>query len=191
VSRGRKPRERRCPILKQNSSSGFTLVELLLVAAVGTIMTVIAIPHFMNSINGYRLSAAVSAATGAISSARFQAIMHGCPYQLIFTSSTMSYQLYNELPATLGASCASSFSAVGSSVPMPSAGPITMSGTSFTFTFNSNGTVTEVASPAGTGLELQNSIKSTYIYVSGVGIVETCQPTSLCTCSATTPTVCN
>jgi type IV fimbrial biogenesis protein FimT len=177
--------------LKRTSTKGFTILELLLVVSVIIVLSAIALPSFTNAINGYRLSAAVSAATGAISSTRFQAIMHGCPYELIFTSPTMSYQVYSELPATVGAACASTFAASGSSVPMPSAGPITMSGTSFTFTFNSNGTVTEVASPAGTGFLLQNSLRSIYIYVSGVGAVETCQPTSLCTCSATTPTVCN
>lgn len=162
-----------------------------MVVSITIVLAAVSKPFFSNSINGFRLSAAVSAATGALSVTRFQAIMHGCPYELIFTSSTMSYQMYNELPATVGANCATSFAASGSAVPLPSAGPITMSGTSFTFTFNSNGTVTEVASPTGTGFLLQNSLKSTYIYVSGVGAVETCQPTSLCTCSATTPTVCN
>jgi type IV fimbrial biogenesis protein FimT len=177
--------------VKRRSNSGFTLLEALLVIAISLILAGIAVPVFTRSINNYRFNAAVSAVSGAIQATRFQAIMHGCPYQVVFTSSTMSYQVYNELPATVGAACAASFSAVGSAVYLESAGPITMSGTSFTFTFNSNGTVTETASPAGTGLELTNSLKSTYIYVSGVGDVTTCQPTSLCTCSATTPTICD
>jgi prepilin-type N-terminal cleavage/methylation domain-containing protein len=176
---------------RQLKSGGFTLIEILLSIAIGTVITVASVPFFLNSLNAYRMSAAVSAVSGAISSTRFQAIMHGCAYQVVFTSATMSYQVYNELPATVGASCASSFSAVGSAIPVPSAGPITLPGTSFTFTFNSNGTVTQATSPSGTAFKLQNSLKSIYVYVSGVGDVETCQPTSLCTCSATTPTVCN
>ena len=154
------------------------------------ILAAISVPFFTTALNNYRLNAAVAAVTGAIASTRYQAIMHGCPYQLVFTSSTLSYQVSSEVPATVGATCAASFSAVGGSVPFLSAGPITMSGTSFTFTFYSNGTVTEVANPAGTGLQIKNLVKSNYVYVSGVGDVTTCQPTSACTCNPTTPTVC-
>jgi prepilin-type N-terminal cleavage/methylation domain-containing protein len=184
--------------VKRRSNSGFTLLEALLVIAISVVVAAIALPVFTRYVNNYRLIAAVSAVTGAIQTTRFQAILHGCQYQLVLTSSTMSYQVYTEAPQPPATACLSTFTTVmpgttapAGAVPILSSGPITMSGTSFTFTFSSNGTLTEVASPAGTGLELTNSLKSTYIYVSGVGDVTTCQPTSLCTCSATTPTVCD
>jgi Tfp pilus assembly protein FimT len=177
-------------IVKRCTTAGYSLLQVVVALAVSFILAGISTPVFMRALNAYRFSSAVSAVTGAITSTRFQAIMHGCPYQLVLTSLPMTYQVYSEVPSTVGSACATSYSAVGSAIPIPSAGPITMSGTSFTFTFSSNGTVSEVASPTGTGLQLANSLKSTYIYVSGVGNVSTCQPSSLCTCNATTPTIC-
>jgi type II secretory pathway pseudopilin PulG len=167
---------------------------LLIVIAIACTLAAIAIPQFLNAMNTYRLSAAVSATTGALQSTRFQAIMHGCQYQLVITSATLSYQVYSETPA-LGSGttgCLGAFAPVPPGTPIPIAsGYITMSGTSFTYTFYPNGTVTMTSSPANTTLEISNrwqkhpSTIQNYIYVSGVGNVSTCQPTSTCVCSAT------
>jgi len=140
-------------------------------------MTVFAVPMVTNGVNSYRQSAAVSAATGAISATRFQAIMHGYPYQLVLTPSSLSYQIYNEVPP------ATSFSLIvpaqgSSTTPLPSAGGITMTlvtcsvaltnwactpssdqttgtGTTLTYTFAANGTVT--ASPSRSAGALRRS----------------------------------
>jgi Tfp pilus assembly protein FimT len=156
--------------VKGKSDSGFTLIEALLVIAISIVLAGIAIPVFINAMNNYRLTAAVSAATGAIESTRFQAIMRGYPYQIVFTSSSKSYQIYNEVPP------ATTFSAVGAAIPLESAGPITMTGTSFTYTFAANGIVTSSANPAGTAFQLKNSFQSRTITVSGVGNVSTSSP---------------
>jgi hypothetical protein len=130
--------------------------------------------------NSYRQTAAVSAATGAISATRFQAIMRGYPYEIIFTSSSMSYQVYSE---TSGATCPPTFTAVGSAVPLPSAGGISMTQATATYTFLSNGTVygaMATTSPclgaAVPTLQVKNAVKSNTITVSGVGNVSTSSP---------------
>lgn len=180
--------------MKRNLTGGFTLIQALIVVAISLAMTAVAVPVFTNAVNSYRFSAAVSAATGAISATRFQAIMNGYPYEIVFTASTMSYRVYSETTA----SCPPAFTAVGSSIPMESTGGITMTGPTVTYTFYSNGTVygpISTTSPcpntAAPIFEISNSVKSNYVYVSGVGDVETCQSTGSCTCSATTPTFCN
>jgi type II secretory pathway pseudopilin PulG len=180
------------------------MIEILIVIAIVLVLAGIAIPVFTTAMNNYRISAAVSATTGAIQSTRFQAIMHGCEYLLILTPSTMSYQIQTEA-STIGAtSCLSSpvlvTPAQGSATtPLPSTGPITatglvsctsptssvagctaMTGTTITYTFNSNGVVN--VSPAGAVVELKNSIKCSLINVTGVGYVSVFTPTPRSTC---------
>jgi hypothetical protein len=56
----------------------------------------------------YQLNAAVDSASGANHGARFQAIMHGYPYQLDFNAATNTCQLASEIPP------ATTFSSIGS-----------------------------------------------------------------------------
>ena len=161
--------------MKRRRDSAFTMIEIMIVAAISIVLAAIAIPTFTNAMYSYRQNAAVSAASGAISATRFLAIMRGYPYQLVFTSSTMSYQVFNQVPP------ATTFSLVTPSIgsattPLPAAGGITMTGTSFTFTFNANGTVTSVANPSGTAMQIMNSVKSNTITVTGVGNVQISSP---------------
>ena len=159
------------PTVKRQMNAGFTLLEALIVIAISLVLAGIAIPNFMNAINSYRFSAAVSAVTGALSTTRYQAIQHGYPYQLVFTSSTMSYKVYNDPGASSCPTTNSSYTLVGTAIPLPSAGPITMSGTSYTFTFCPNGTVSSTGNP-----QLSNNLKSRTITVSGVGNVSVTSP---------------
>ena len=101
--------------VKGHSNSGFTMIEALMVVAIGLLLGGMAIPIFTNAMKNYYQTSTVSAAAGAIQSTRFQAIMHGYPYQITFTSSTMSYQVYAE---SAGVTCPSAFSAVGYSHPL-------------------------------------------------------------------------
>jgi hypothetical protein len=172
------------------------MIEALMVVAIGLLLGGMAIPIFTNAMKNYYQSATVSAAAGAIQSTRFQAIMQGYPYQLVFTPSTLSYQLFTEVPP------ATKFSLVvpltGSpTTPLPSAGGVTMTGvtcsvaltnwactpasdvstisaTTITYTFYANGTVT--TSPAGVGVQIKNSVKANTIWISGVGDVGTSSP---------------
>ncbi len=182
--------------MKRFSDSAFTMIEMLIVLAVSVVLAGIAIPSFTNAMYSYRQNASVSAVSGALSATRFLAIMKGYPYQLVFTPSTMSYQVYNEVPPATTYSLV--VPATGSSTtPLPSAGSLTMtsvscsvaltnwactpktdqtsnSGTTITYTFLANGTVT--ASPSGAGIQISNKVKSNTIWISGVGDVGTSSP---------------
>ena len=155
--------------MKRHTSAGFSLIELLIVIAISIVLAGIAIPVFTSAIKSYDQTATVSAATGAIESTRFQAIMHGYPYQLVFTSSTLSYQTFNEVPP------AATFSAVGAAIPLPAAGGVALNGAAtFTYTFFANGIVTVTAGQPN--MQIANSVRSNTITVSGVGNVSTSSP---------------
>lgn len=162
--------------MKRRMNKGFTLIEALIVIAISLVLAGIALPVFLGAMNNYRLNAAVSAAAGALSTTRFQAIMHGYSYQIVFTSSGLSYQVYNEVPP------ATTYSAVGSAIPLPSAGPIAMTGTNFTCTFTANGIAACAANPGGASsfqlklMHLTTVVKSNTITVSGVGNVSVTNP---------------
>ena len=53
---------------------GYTLVEVMMAALVGTILTAVAIPQVRPAVNNYRLRGAVASATWAIQSTRYQAL---------------------------------------------------------------------------------------------------------------------
>jgi type II secretory pathway pseudopilin PulG len=93
-------------------STGFSVLELLLVVAVSLVMTAMTMPSALSAIKSYQLDAASDSASGIIQGARYQAIMHGYPYQVDFNASTNQYQLLSKVPP------ATSFSAVGSAVPI-------------------------------------------------------------------------
>ena len=117
--------------MKRRATAGFSLIELLVVLAIGTVLTVIAVPITINAMKSYRLTAAVSAATGAIQATRYAAIMHGYPgtgspgygYEITFTPATNSYQVYAMVPPAI------TYSPVGTAVPISRLGDATISRT--------------------------------------------------------------
>jgi Tfp pilus assembly protein FimT len=116
------------------SSRGFSLVELLVMLAIGTILTVMAIPSVTSGVRNYRISGAISSVTWAIHSTRYQALMEGYPFQVVFSSAANSYQIQNMQPP------ATTYSNVGSSVPFSSY-PVILSADT-TLNFRPNGYVT-------------------------------------------------
>ena len=74
------------------------------------------------------------AVTSAVQTTRYQAIMHGYPYQLVLTTSSTSYQIVSK-PAG-----AASFSNVGSAVPFTGLQGVAL-GQAVTLQFNPNGSV--------------------------------------------------
>jgi Tfp pilus assembly protein FimT len=106
--RPRRPAFRR---RRASSSSGFSLIELMLTAIIALVLTVIAVPMFQ-SITGYmRLRAAVASVTGAVQTTRYNAIYNGYPYQVTFSKANQTFQVANE------AGGATTFTDVGTAVP--------------------------------------------------------------------------
>jgi Tfp pilus assembly protein FimT len=130
-------------------------------AVVGT-LAVMALPTTTNALKNYRLTAAVAAATGAISATRYQAIMHAYPYQITFNPLNATYQVTSEPPGAM------SFTNVGGAVPIAAVGDVTINQIT-TLQFNPNGTVW--ATTGTMSFAFSNGIMTTTITVSGVGDV--------------------
>ncbi len=79
----------------RRSARGFSLIELIFVVVIVLIMTAMAVPLVNNTVSYFRMRGAVAAVTGAIQSTRYQAIFQGCPYQIVFTAATNTYQVQN------------------------------------------------------------------------------------------------
>jgi len=112
---------------------GFTLIEIIIAMLIGTVLTAMAIPQIKNQMFSYRLTSATTNIKWAIQSTRFQALMKGYPYQVVFSSSNFNYQIQN-LPS------GTTYQNVGSTVPL-AAWPMTVSADT-TLQFKPNGSVT-------------------------------------------------
>jgi len=152
-------RARRSPV---QSDAGYSMLQMVVAFAVVAVLVTIAFPTTMNSLRNYRLTAAVAAATGAISATRFQAIMHAYPYNITFNSSNATYQVASEPPQ------ATTFTNVGTAVPLSGVGDVTVSPTT-TLQFNANGTVS--ATTGSLSFTISNPLMTHTITVTGVGDV--------------------
>jgi len=156
--------------MKRYATTGFTLLELLVTITIGMVLTGIAIPMTINALRSYTLTSAVAAATGAIQSTRYAAIMHGYPYEITFTPATNSYQVYSEPGGQ------TTYSAVGTPIPITGSGGISISRT-VTYQFFAGGTVTETSIPPNMLFSITNSWGgSNTVTVSGVGNVSVSSP---------------
>jgi prepilin-type N-terminal cleavage/methylation domain-containing protein len=115
-------------------SRGFSLIEVLVIVAIGTILTVIAIPSISSGLRNYRLEGAISSVTWAVHSTRYQALMEGYPFQVVFSSAANTYQIQSSPTGVAGP-----YSNVGSATPL-SAYPVTLSADT-TLNFRPNGFV--------------------------------------------------
>lgn len=182
--------------VKRRPAAGFSLIELLVVIAIAGVLTAIALPMTINAMRTYRLNAAVSAATGAISGTRYAEIMRGYPgtgspgygYEIVFTPPN-TYQVFTMIPP------ATTYSAVvnnggtlypTSPIPIDGSGQIVISRT-VTYQFSAGGTVAVTSNPSGTfqiglinpstGLPSYDTAGwSNTITVSGVGNVSVTSP---------------
>jgi prepilin-type N-terminal cleavage/methylation domain-containing protein len=157
------------PTNKTRNDAGFSMIELIMVLVVGVTLTACAIPLISSVVHYYRLRAAVSSATWAIQSVRFQSLEEGYPFQVTFTAGTGSasptYQIASEAPG------ATTFTNVGSSVPL-SGSAVTLNQTE-TFQFKGNGTVaTSPASNAPYQFTISYSGTTETITVSNYGNVD-------------------
>jgi prepilin-type N-terminal cleavage/methylation domain-containing protein len=116
------------------NSRGFSLIEMLVMLAIGTILTVMAIPSVRSGLRNYRLEGAISSVTWAVHSTRYQALMEGYPFQVILSSTANTYQIQSSPTGTGGP-----YSNVGTAVPF-SAYPVILSADT-TLNFRPNGFV--------------------------------------------------
>jgi len=114
------------------NAGGFSLAELLIILTIGTILTIMAVPSIKAGLRNYRIDGAISSITWSIHSTRYQALMNGYPYQVVFTSANNAYQIQN-LPS------GTTYANVGGPVPFSSY-PVVLSADT-TLNFKPNGFV--------------------------------------------------
>lgn len=129
------------------TQKGFTLIEMMFVLLIAGITVVMAVPLVNNVTSYFRLRGAVSSVTGAIQSARYQAIFQGCPYQVVFLATANTYQVKKSCPSTgtFVVDCPGGLTACA--VPLSGTGtPITLNG-DITLNFSPGGKITSATSP--------------------------------------------
>jgi Tfp pilus assembly protein FimT len=125
-------------------------------------MGAMAIPATLSAMATMDLNAAVDSAEGAIQAARYQAIMHGYPYQVAFNNTTNTFQVLSEVPP------ATTFSNVDGAVPI-SGDPVTLSA-SPTYQFKANGSISAVAGTMSFSVSYKGTTKT--LTVSNYGSIK-------------------
>ena len=92
--------------------NGFSMIEVIFALLVSIILAAIAVPGVGSVLNYYHLQGAVASATWAVQSTRYQALMAGYPYQVVFSKTNSNYQI-QDLPTGAG-----SYANVGGAVPL-------------------------------------------------------------------------
>jgi prepilin-type N-terminal cleavage/methylation domain-containing protein len=149
---------------------GFSLIEMVIVLAIGLIAAVIAVPLLTNVMAAYRLRSAVSSVTGFIQGARYQAISAGYAYQVVLNKASSTVQIqsdpnrtgtYTNLCVPAAASCP---------IPISGSGIPVVLGTDTTLQFRPSGIV--MATTGTTTLTLSYGGKTETITVSSYGNVK-------------------
>jgi len=156
-----------------SASRGWSLLEMMVVVAIIGVILRISLPSMQRTMLAYRLSAAASSAAAAIQQTRYQAIQVGCPYTIVFTSGSKTYQVQRQNISGTPPVCAATFSNVGAAIPWTTGSGISMS-PSTTLQFNANGIVS--ATTGTLSFQLSNGNATRTITVSGVGNVKVTIP---------------
>ena len=143
---------------------GFSIVEVAMVVGIAMVLAALSLPWVRGTVQNYGLKSAVATATGVIQTTRYQAIMKGCAYEVTFNGTNVTYQVGSELASP----CATTFTNVGSALPVATSGGVTLN-TTTTLQFNPNGTVQ--ATQGALNFNLSNGVSTETITVSGVGDV--------------------
>lgn len=155
---------------RRRRTLGFSLIEMVLVVAILLITVVIALPLLNNIMSTYRLRSAVSAVTGFIQSARYQALSSGYGYQVVLNKAASTIQIqsdpnrtntYTNLCVPAAASCP---------IPLSGSGILVVLGADTTLQFRPSGIVTATA--GSTTLTLAYGGKIETITVSSYGNVK-------------------
>jgi len=77
-------------------SSGFTLIELMIVISIISILTAIAVPAVMNWLPNYRLKAAARDLYSNMQKAKLEAVKTNSDYAVIFDTAAGTYQILSD-----------------------------------------------------------------------------------------------
>ncbi len=143
-------------------TAGFTMIEMMFVILLALVMAAMAIPATRSAMATMDLNAAVDSVEGAIQATRYQAIMHGYPYQVAFNNTTNTFQVLSEVPP------ATTFSNVDGAVPI-SGDPVTLSA-SPTYQFKANGSVSAVTGTMSFSVSYKGATKT--LTVSNYGSIK-------------------
>jgi len=119
-------------------AQGYTLIELIVTVTIIIIAVAIAIPQIKNAGNTVRLRSAVVSLSGAIQSARYQAISQGVQYQLVLSKAASTYQFKSNPCFPQGATC---WGNVGGTVPLSGSSVAATLSADTTLVFNPSGLV--------------------------------------------------
>lgn len=133
--------------VRARATRGFTLLELLIVVAIGLILAGLATPVIVNTLRVYKMRSAVTSVTSAISNARYQAIFHGCKTQLVLTAASSTYQVSSQQPAYGGQACLAAYGAITPVTPLGSTGVTINQNVTLTFSPGGGVASTPVMSP--------------------------------------------
>ncbi len=131
---------------RRSSFPGFTLIELVVVVAITLVLAGITVPAVQGTLRSFWLKSAISSLSGAIQSTRYQAIFHGCQYQIAVNAAAYNYTILSAAPAANGQACLGAPVQVGNAIPLAGSG-VTLN-TSVTLQFNPSGSVNAVVGNA-------------------------------------------
>ncbi len=143
----RSPHTNRKGRVRSQAARGFSLLELVIVVAIGMLLAGMAVPIINNTLRVYRMRAAVTSVTGAISSTRYNAIFHGCKTQVVFSKAAYTYQVQSEAPALSGTTCATAFTNVNGPIPLMGQGVALNADITLTFSPGGGVNSTPAATP--------------------------------------------
>jgi len=97
-------------------AAGFTLLEVMLVAAIGSVMALLALPVINTTMSNMHLGAAASSLSSGIQAARYLAISSGCPVQIAVSAQT--YQVSAQSLTGTPPACNGTFAAIAAGSPL-------------------------------------------------------------------------
>jgi prepilin-type N-terminal cleavage/methylation domain-containing protein len=140
----RRTQIRKGATIRARVARGFTLIELVVVVAIAMLLAAVAVPLINNSLKVYSFRSTIAAFTGIIQSTRYNAIYHGCPYQLSFSSAAMTYTVASQVPAVGATTCLTAMGTASPAVPLPGKANSKLT-TDLTLLFHPSGQVQAVA----------------------------------------------
>jgi prepilin-type N-terminal cleavage/methylation domain-containing protein len=130
---------------RSRSHRGFTLLELVVVVGIAMLLAAMAVPSIVRSLQVYAVRSSVSSVSGAIQSARYQAIFQGCQVQLSFRKATYDYTIASKGAAAGGTTCQAAFGVASNPIPLMGRG--VGLATDSTLQFSPSGSVAATAGP--------------------------------------------